>query len=267
MNAFVRSRLCYNIATWNNPDDLFVKKLDIAWHRMLREVVKNGFKRKPDSKAFIYSNKDLLRITGCQSIDIFAEKQQAKWLAHCVRMENDALQKLSLFMTTTKKNYKSVWSRIESRLGMDRQQFWKLARDKLSFNRYMNSRYGSFEDESSTWSTRIYVCVYGTITANWYKKNYLKSKYKAMVMARKKYELHNRDLVIDNTEICQQEKFKLLGVILDKELNFTYHTATICTTNSRKIGIPTRMRKLIPIHANLQIYKSAIQWQEQTRAC
>ena len=108
MNAFVRSRLCYNIATWNNPDDLFVKKLDIAWHRMLREVVKNGFKRKPDSKAFIYSNKDLLRITGCQSIDIFAEKQQAKWLAHCVRMENDALQKLSLFMTTTKKNYKSV---------------------------------------------------------------------------------------------------------------------------------------------------------------
>ena len=67
--------------------------------------MKNGFKRKPDSKAFIYSNKDLLRITGCQSIDIFAEKQQVKWLAHSVRMENDALQKLSLFMTTTKKHY------------------------------------------------------------------------------------------------------------------------------------------------------------------
>ena len=58
MNAFVRSRLCYNIATWNNPDH-FVKKLDFVWHRMLRKVVKNGCKRKPDSKAFIYSNKDL----------------------------------------------------------------------------------------------------------------------------------------------------------------------------------------------------------------
>ncbi|XP_068692902.1 uncharacterized protein [Montipora foliosa] len=77
-------------------------------------------------------------------------------------------------------------------------------------------------------------------------------------MARKKYEPNNRDLVTDNTEICQGEKFKLLGVILDKEMNFTDHIATICTTTSRKIGILTRMRKLIPIHAKLQIYKSAI---------
>ena len=90
-----------------------------------------------------------------------------KWLAHCVRMENDALQKLSLFMTTTKKNYESAWSRIESRLGMDGQQFWKLARDKPSFNRYINSRYGSFEDESSTWSTKMCVCMYVCIAHKW----------------------------------------------------------------------------------------------------
>ena len=84
----------------------------------------------------------------------------------------------------------------------------------------------------------------GTTTANWYKQNYLKgnlSKYKAMVMARKRYELDKRDLVIDNTEICQEENFKLLGVILDKELNFTDHIATICTITSRKIGILTRI--------------------------
>ena len=159
MNAFVRSKLCYNIATWNNPDH-FVNTLDVVWHRMLRKVVKNGFKRKADSKAFIYSNKDLLRITGFQSIQFFSEKQLVKWLAHCVRMENDALQKLSLFMITTKKNYKSVWSRIESKLGMDRQQFWKLDRDKPSFNRYINSRYGSSKDESFTRSMRMYVPMY-----------------------------------------------------------------------------------------------------------
>ena len=87
INAFVRSRLCYDIATWNNPDH-FVKKLDVVWHRMLRKVANIGFKRKPDSKLFIYSNKDLLRITGCQSIEFFAEKQQVKWLAHCVRIQN-----------------------------------------------------------------------------------------------------------------------------------------------------------------------------------
>ena len=48
-----------------------------------------------------------------------------------------------------------------------------------------------------------------------------------MVMARKRYELDKRDLVIDDTEICQEENFKLLGVIHDKELNFTDHIATI----------------------------------------
>ena len=77
-------------------------------------------------------------------------------------------------------------------------------------------------------------------------------------MARKRYELDKKDLVIDDTEICQEENFKLLGVILDKELNFTGHIATICVITSRKIGILTRMRNLIPIHAKLQIYKSAI---------
>ena len=69
--------------------------------------------------------------------------------------------------------------------------------------------------------------------------------------------LHNL-LVIDNTEICQEENFKLFGVILDKELNFTDHIATTCIITSRKIGILTHMRKFIPIHAKLQIYKSAI---------
>ena len=77
-------------------------------------------------------------------------------------------------------------------------------------------------------------------------------------MARKRYELDKKDLVIDDTEICQEENFKLLGDIHDKELNFTGHVATICVITSRKIGILTRMRNLIPIHAKLQIYKSAI---------
>lgn len=43
---------------------------------MLRKVVTNGFKLKPDSNAFIYSNQDLLKITECQSIVFFAERQQ-----------------------------------------------------------------------------------------------------------------------------------------------------------------------------------------------
>ena len=50
----------------------------------------------------VYSNEDLLRITGCQSISVYAQRQQLKWLAHCIRMENNALQKITLFMNPTK---------------------------------------------------------------------------------------------------------------------------------------------------------------------
>ena len=32
-------------------------------------------------------------------------------------------------------------------------------------------------------------------------------------MARKIYELDKRDLAIDDSEICQEENFRLLGVI------------------------------------------------------
>lgn len=101
----------------------------------------------------------------------------------------------------------------------------------------------------------------GMTTAEWYRRNYLKGnldKYKAMVMTRQKHEQNIRDVVIDNTNIQQEKNFKLLGVTLDKELNFTDHISSICTTTSRKIGVLTRMRKLIPIHAKLRIYKSAI---------
>ena len=144
-NAFVRSRLCYNIATWNNPDS-YVKKLDVVWLGMLRKAVKGGFRRKPNSMAFVYSNADLLKMMGCMSIDRFAERQQLKWLAHCVRMENDALQKISLFMIPSRKYHKSVWTRIESKTGMDKEQFWRMAKDRARFNSYIETRYGSLND-------------------------------------------------------------------------------------------------------------------------
>ena len=92
----------------------------------------------------MYTNQDILRITGCMSISRFAEKQQLKWLAHCVRMENDELQKITLFTIPTKPYFRDVWNRVEGKTGMSRQQFWKMAQDKSSFNSYIEHRYGSF---------------------------------------------------------------------------------------------------------------------------
>ena len=51
---------------------------------------------------------------------------------------------------------------------------------------------------------------------------------------------------------------KLLGVTLDKDLNFSEHVSSICKTTSKRIAVLMRLRKLIPTTAKLQIYKAAI---------
>lgn len=142
MNTFIRSRLCYNGATWNNPE-MHTEKLNVEWLRLLRKVVKGGFRRKPDSMALVYTNNDILHITGCESIHVYMDRQQAKWLAHCIRMPNSSLQKQTLFMIPTKRGYHSVWTKLERKHGIDKEQFWSLAIDKTRFNRYIDSRYSS----------------------------------------------------------------------------------------------------------------------------
>ena len=87
-----------------------IQKLEIEW------IVKGGFKRRDappkdiseeDKKngtwdyAYIYSNENIYRITGCGPLTLFQEKHHLKWLAHCVRMDNSCLQKQTLFMETT----------------------------------------------------------------------------------------------------------------------------------------------------------------------
>ena len=51
---------------------------------------------------------------------------------------------------------------------------------------------------------------------------------------------------------------KLLGVTLDDELSFSSHISDICKKASKKVGVLVRLRNMIAMEANLQLYKSAI---------
>ena len=95
----------------------------------------------------------------------------------------------------------------------------------------------------------------GRITGEWYKINHLEanlSKYHVMMMT--KGNGNTTDVDIDNNTIRQTEQMKLLGVTLNKDLNFSEHVSSICKTTSKRIGVLMRLRKRIPTTAKLQRY-------------
>ena len=79
----------------------------------------------------------------------------------------------------------------------------------------------------------------GNTTGHWYKSNYLSgnpSKYQVLVMSRAKQEV-KKEVHIDGHTIRQAQEIKLLGVILDVNLQFSEHIKQICTKTSRRIGV------------------------------
>ena len=82
-------------------------------------------------------------------------------------------------------------------------------------------------------------------------------KYQSMVLGAES-EANNINLPIDGVDIEQLKSIKLFGVFLDSELNFSEHISYVCKKGSQQIGILRRLRKLIPTHGKLQLYKAAI---------
>ena len=62
-----------------------------------QSLVRGGFKRKPDTFAFMKSNEELLAICKTESIEKFIAKQQRRYLAHIIRREDDSLVKTLTF--------------------------------------------------------------------------------------------------------------------------------------------------------------------------
>ena len=66
------------------------------------------------------------------------------------------------------------------------------------------------------------------------------------------------ELVIDDCRINFTDAFKLLGVIIDKDLNFSQHISEVCIKISKMIGVLQRLKNLIPMNAKLRKYKTAV---------
>ena len=147
LNAFVRTRLAYNVHTLFNASSL-IQHLEVEWTRFLRRIVKGGMARMnaPPREAteqqkaegtwdyrYNYTNQQIHRICGTQPISQFIKIQQLKWIAHVVRMENSNMEKQTLFM----EEMKTEWRKLEEETGMDRSQILRTMFDKKIFDGWL----------------------------------------------------------------------------------------------------------------------------------
>ena len=78
---------------------------------------------------------------------------------------------------------------------------------------------------------------------NFLQGNY--SKYQARAIAR---DTQQMELVIDDCRINFTDAFKLLGIIIDKDLNFSQLISEVCIKTSKVIGVLQRLKNLIPMN-------------------
>ena len=72
------------------------------------------------SSSFLWTNNDLEKRYGTPPLRDFIHVQFLRYIAHIVRRPNDHPTKTALFIEDTKNNVKSVWSKVQFLLGLDK---------------------------------------------------------------------------------------------------------------------------------------------------
>ena len=96
LNSLVRTRLTYGCSTWCLTVQQ-QKRMDSEYTCLLRKMVRGGYKRKPDSYSYVYTNEKLHDMCNTTPLHLFIKKQQRSYLAHLIRQEDTTIAKRLLF--------------------------------------------------------------------------------------------------------------------------------------------------------------------------
>ena len=95
-NSLVRSRLTYGCQTWTLSTK-HENQLNASYVRMLRMMIRQGFKRKEDSWAFILTNNDIYNRCKTETLSTFIKRQQEKFMTKVISSEDDSIIKRITF--------------------------------------------------------------------------------------------------------------------------------------------------------------------------
>lgn len=95
----------------------------------------------------------------------------------------------------------------------------------------------------------------------WLKLNKLKlnvGKTKVMVLGHTSMKSLLNAIMMDGEVLRIEREFKYLGVMLDEKLSFKPNIDYVCKKVAKKVGVMSRLARILTIGARLSIYKSVI---------
>ena len=96
LNSLVRTRLTYSCPTWCLTKAQ-MDEISAEYVTTLRKLMRNGFKRKEDSYAFVYTNKQVYELCRTTPLYEYVAIQQRSYLAHIIRQDDNMIAKKLLF--------------------------------------------------------------------------------------------------------------------------------------------------------------------------
>ena len=99
------------------------------------------------------------------------------------------------------------------------------------------------------------------IAIDWFTKNEMiinPDKFQAIILDKKKSNLTNIPLTIDNQTIKSVPSVELLGVHLDDKLNFNLHISNICRSAANQLNALIRLKSYLNFNAKRVLINSYI---------
>ena len=126
----------------------------------------------------------------------------------------------------------------------------------------------NFADDNtlSTWRETIskFVGTLGSksnIAIDWFTKNEMiinPDKFQAIILDKKKSNLTNIPMTIDNQTIKSVPSVELLGIHLDDKLNFNLHISNICRSAVNQLNALIRLKSYLNFNARRLLINSYI---------
>ena len=95
----------------------------------------------------------------------------------------------------------------------------------------------------------------------WLKENSLEAnpvKFQSMLISSRDKTDLKLDVSVDGTMLETAESIKILGVTVDRKLNFNDHVSQMCTKAGRQLNVLQRLKGCLDYNSRMAIYKTFI---------